>query len=224
MSDTITVINDTPNALAVSVLDQEGQSLPLSSGGHSGFAVLPPGTSSGWVFGGSPPYAVLYQIAIGFAVPQPFGGHSISYVYPGSTVTIGATVTPALPSFTAQNNLLQNGNFQTGSLAPWVGTPSQLVQLIGGVPHSGNEAALLQLNLSISPNVTISQDITAPNTGWYVLAGYVAPSGIAQTTLGASVDGAQVASQTIAGTGSVEMDWQPCRMKFHADSGQTISV
>lgn len=103
-----------------------------------------------------------------------------------------ATLLTAI-SVSAQNNLVSNGDFQTGSLAPWavrssVGNLQVSIVEKAKVGTAEDRALEVQMKATSAGIYAIDQDIVLPSTGWYQLS---------------------LVGRRISGFGSVQLDVAP---------------
>lgn len=119
----------------------------------------------------------------------------------------------------SKQSLLGNFNFEETLLSPWQGewNPA-LAGVESSYPFNGLQDAYLHPDSS--RDVAIYQTITAPHTGTYVLSAHAAANAANLASLGADVNGMQVAEATIDGTGS----YQYYQLQFHAAAGSTIKI
>ena len=107
-------------------------------------------------------YTSLYQPVQGTPTP------TVTGTPPTATPTRTSTITPTVTQTPCSSSTIQNGGFETGTLAPWVvlGTnPAPVVS--NALPHSGTYAALLGTLSGGEPtgDGSIYQTITVPASG-----------------------------------------------------------
>ncbi len=185
------------------------------------------------------------QIALVYATPTlPNGEHTLTVINTGlldsQELQAGATATaqpmPGVggrsPYITSDvlvivpnssevstENVITNGDFETGSLAPWYGqwNPS-LAGVETNDPYQGTHDGYLHPN--VNQDVGMQQDMTAPRTGWYTLTAYCATNLTGDVQLGLNLDGSSVKSYVVTANNG----YVPYTIQFQAQIGQTISV
>lgn len=140
-------------------------------------------------------------------------GKSFVDTNPAQSITTyvvhGVTLNPA--------NLLGNGGFETGGLAPWAAGPTSPPASVGATnPHEGTYAA--QIVPTTTQNASIYQEVVAPVTRSYTFGADIA-NATSPVQIGIQVNGWQRASINAAAG-----QYHSVAASFQATAGQTIKI
>lgn len=230
--DKITLVNRTREPLAFAICDtataaNSGPYTPDSTAapvtvaaGDSNVLTLPLSDNAGV------PWVVAYAGAGWDGASTTACG--INYVYPGAVITIGTEITPTSPFFDLSRNLLLNGGFESSGALDWTVSPSNLapqarVQYYGQTSWALSPYVLFCFSNPGDPAISVSQNVTAITSGWYVLTGCAMPkSSQCDIQISVAVNGQQ---QAVSAPGNDQyLCWWSSRMKFMANAGDTITV